>query len=176
LRSVTPYCRILLTSAALVVLLSPNSVRAQSADLLSPWALCEPDDLARDIVPATTHASPPDQLPIQAEAARLDSAPDQSVLEGDARLSRGDQRLRADRITLDRQTNRAKADNGFVYGDPRQALRGKQAEVDLNAETGWFKDVDYYLARRNAQGSAEQARVDQEQRRNSGHCALTKST
>ncbi len=151
----------MLMIGAVLALLPPTSLRAQSADLLAPWAQCEADELAADIVPATPNAPPPDQRPIQADAERAESSPTQSVLEGNASLSRGDQRLRADRITLDRATHRARTEGQFTYGDPRQALRGQQAEVDLNAETGWFEDVDYFLPERNAQGRAGSVRVDQ---------------
>ena len=155
----------LLTGAALT-LLPLAGVRAQSADPSNPWLQCEIDELAGDIVPATPNAPPPDELPIQGEAGRLDSSPTESRLEGNAKLSRGDQRLRAETITLERPANRARADGGFVYyGDPQQALRGQRAEVDLNAETGRFKEVDYYLPARNAQGHAEEVRVDRRQRK-----------
>lgn len=150
----------MLMIGAALALLPPTSLRAQSADLLAPWAQCEADELAADIVPATPNAPPPDQRPIQADAERAESSPTQSVLEGNASLSRGDQRLRADRISLDRATHRARTEGQFTYGDPRQALRGQQAEVDLNTETGWFEEVDYYLPERNAQGRAESVRVD----------------
>ena len=163
---IPPY-RKLLTSVALV-LLPLTGVQAQSADPLSPWVQCEADELAREIVPATPNRSPLDDLPIQAEAERAESSPAQSTLEGNVSLSRGDQRLRAERITLDRAANRAKAENGFTYSDPQQALRGQQAEVDLNAETGTFQDADYYLPQRNAQGSAREVQVD----RNKQHSQL----
>ena len=39
-------------------------------------------------------------------------------------------------MTLERPANRVRVEEGFTYGDPNQALRGTQAEVDLNAETG----------------------------------------
>jgi LPS-assembly protein len=150
----------MLMIGAALALLPPTSLRAQSADLLAPWAQCEADELAADIVPATPNAPPPDQRPIQADAERAESSPTQSVLEGNASLSRGDQRLRADRISLDRATHRARTEGQFTYGDPRQALRGQQAEVDLNTETGWFEEVDYYLPERHAQGRAGNVRVD----------------
>ena len=150
----------MLMIGAVLALLPPTSLRAQSADLLAPWAQCEADELAADIVPATPNAPPPDQRPIQADAERAESSPTQSVLEGNASLSRGDQRLRADRISLDRATHRARTEGQFTYGDPRQALRGQQAEVDLNTETGWFEEVDYYLPERHAQGRAGNVRVD----------------
>ena len=164
-RPVTPHYRIVLTSAALA-LLPPTGGWAQAEDVLSPWVQCEIDELAEEIVPATPNPPPLDELPIQAEAGRLDSSPTESRLEGNAKLSRGDQRLRAETITLERPTQRAKADHGFVYSDPRQVLRGQQAEVDLNAETGQFGEVDYYLPARNAQGHAQEVRIDRRQRKN----------
>ncbi len=154
-----PFYRKLLISAALT-LLPLTGVQAQSTDASSLWAQCEADELARDIMPVTPNLPPVDDLPIQAEADRAESSPSQSILEGNVSLTRGDQRLRADRISLDRTANRAAAENGFTYSDPKQALRGQQAEVDLNAETGWFQDADYYLPQRNAQGSAKEAQVD----------------
>ena len=163
-RSVIPHCRTLLTRAALV-LLPLAGVQAQAADFLEPWARCEPDELAREVVPASPNVPPPDQAPIQADAGQVESSPNQSLLQGNVSLSRGDQRLRADRITLERPTNRARVEGGFTYGDSRQALRGKRAEVDLTTETGWFNDVDYYLPERNAQGYAEEVKVDRRRRR-----------
>lgn len=143
-----------------LTLLPLTGIQAKSPKVPDAWARCEPDELAPEIVPATPNAPPLDERPIQGEAERLESSPARSLLEGNANLSRGDQRLRADRITLDRTANRARTEGQFTYGDPQQALRGQQAEVDLNAEIGWFKDVDYYLPERNAQGYAGEARVD----------------
>lgn len=160
LRAVTSYYRKILMSIALTPSLLTGVAQAQSADVLKPWATCEPDELAQEIVPTTPNAPPPETLPIHADAEKLDSSPVESRLEGDAHVSRGDQRLRADRIVLDRKDNRARAENGFVYGDPRQALRGKQAKVDMNGKTSEFEAVDYYLPERNAQGSAKEAQVD----------------
>ncbi len=163
-RSVTSNDQKLLLGAALI-LLPLASIQAQSVNWLDPWAWCEPDELAMEIVPATPGAPLIDQQPLQAEADQVESSPARSLLEGNVSLARGDQRLRAERIILDRPANRARAEGEFVYGDPRQALRGQQAEVDLNAETGWFREVDYYLASRNAQGSAEEVRVNRPQQR-----------
>lgn len=162
--SVTPHYRTLAIGIALA-LLPLTDIQAKSPKVPDAWAQCEPDELAPEIVPATPNVPPPDERPIRAEAERGEFSPTQSLLEGNASLSRGDQRLRADRITLDRAANRARTEGQFTYGDPQQALRGQQAEVDLNAETGWFRDVDYYLRERNAQGHAEKARVDQSRRR-----------
>lgn len=147
-----------------LVLFPLSGVQAQSADVLDPWVQCEIDELAKDIVPTTPDASPVAQQPLQAEAGQLDSSPAESRLEGDARLARGEQRLRAEKIILERPAQRARAEGGFVYSDSRQVLRGQQAEVNLNAETGQFKIVDYYLPARHAQGRAEEVRLDRRSR------------
>ena len=162
--SVTPYYPTVIIGALLA--LSPlTSVQAQSANPFNPWARCEPDELASDIVPVTPNAPLPDQAPLQADADQVESSPSQSVLEGNVNLSRGDQRLRANQIILERPDNRARIEEGFTYGDPNQAIRGQQAEVNLNNETGWFKDADYYLPSRNAQGHADEVRMDRRQQR-----------
>lgn len=163
-RSVTLNARMLLLGAALVWW-PLTGVQAQSANWLDPWAWCEPDELAVEIVPTTPGAPPVAQQPLQAEADQVESSPTASLLEGNVSLARGDRRLRAERISLDRTANRARAEGEFVYSDPRQVLRGQEAEVDLDAETGWFRGVDYYLASRNAQGSAEEVRLDRRQQR-----------
>lgn len=116
----------MLVTGVALTLLPMTGVRAQSTDALDPWVQCEIDELAGDIVPAIPNLPSPNELPIQAEAGRLDASPTESVLEGNAKLSRGDQRLRAEKLVLERSTNRVRADTGFVYGDPHQVLRGKQ--------------------------------------------------
>ncbi|MBS1223997.1 MAG: hypothetical protein H6R24_675, partial [Proteobacteria bacterium] len=65
----------MLMAGAALTLLPLAGVRAQSTDALNPWVQCEIDELAGDIVPATPNLPPPDDLPIQAEAGRLDASP-----------------------------------------------------------------------------------------------------
>lgn len=165
-RSVTPYFRTLAVCLALALCL-PGSLQAKkptrSADA---WVQCEADELADEIVPADAGTVPVDDTPIQAEAGAVESSPTRSVLEGNVRLSRGVQHLQADKITLDRPANQAVIEGPFTYGDPSQALRGKKsATVDLNAQTGKFEEVDYYLPGRNAQGSADAVKVERMKRR-----------
>lgn len=155
----------MLTASALLALWPMAGLQAQSVNPFDPWARCELDELAGEIVPATPNALPLDDLPLQADAGQVESSPAYSRLEGNVSLSRGDQRLRAERITLERPDQRVLIEDGFTYGDPHQALRGQQAQLNLNAETGWFKNADYYLPGRNAQGYAEEVRFDRRQQR-----------
>lgn len=158
------YYLILIVSTVLT--LAPLSgAEAQATPPLDPWARCELDVLASEIVPATPNPMPPDRLPLQAEAAHVESSAAHSLMEGKVSLSRGTQRMRAERVELERPEQQVRIEGGFTYADPSQVLRGQQAQVNLNAETGWFKSTDYYLAGRNAQGYAEEVRVDRRQRR-----------
>lgn len=161
--SVTPHYRILAVGIALT-LLPLIGVQAKSPKNPARWAQCEPDELAREIVPATPNAPPPDEAPIQVDARQVESSSTQSQLEGNVSLTRGEQRLRAEHMTLERPANRAVVDTPFVYGDHQQALRGKRATVDLDAGTGQFEGVDYYLPGRNAQGSAAKVAVDRDKK------------
>lgn len=164
--SVTPYFRLaILATCTALALGSTSAAQAKPPPpSASDWIRCEADELMQEILPLDPKISPSEQAAIQVEAGRVESSSNQSLLEGDVRLSRGGQRLRAERMTLDRSTNRARIETPFVYGDSRQALRGKQAEVDLNAETGRFREVDYYLPERGAQGSADEIRLDRNKR------------
>jgi len=51
------------------------------------------------------------------------------------------------------------------FGDPRQALPRPAGGSGPERRTGRFKEVDYYLPIRNAQGHAEEVRVDRRQRK-----------
>ncbi len=161
----TPYLQLLAIGMALGLLALPGVQAQQRLSNPETWAQCEADPLAQEIVAIDPNAPPLDQALIQAEAGQVESSATRSVLEGDVHLSRGTQHLRAERLTLERPANQARVEGPFVYGDSRQALRGKSAEVDLNAETGWFKDVDYYLPERHVQGSAEKITLDRPRQR-----------
>lgn len=93
------YYRMLIVSIMLA-LLPIAGVQAQSVNPFDPWVRCELDELASEIVPATPNALPFDELPFQAAADRVESSSTYSLLEGNVNLSRGDQRLHAERITL----------------------------------------------------------------------------
>ena len=158
----TPYSRFLLASAVLA-LLPLAGTHAQSAAVLDPWAQCELDPLARFIITPAPDTPPPEQQPIQVEAQQIESSPTESRLQGDVQLSHSDQRLRAEKIILERPSNQVRTEGEFTYGNQRRALRGQRAEINLDSQTGQFWATDYYLPERHAQGHAEEVRVDRTQ-------------
>lgn len=159
-----PRCLIFPVGIFLVLLPLLGVVQAQSIDSVAPWVRCELDALASEVLPAPANPLLLTAAPLQVDAAQVESSPTYSLLEGNVTLEHGAQRLRAERIALQRPENVARIDSAFTYASPHQVVRGRQAQVNLNDETGWFKDADYYLSERNAQGFAEEARVDSKQR------------
>lgn len=120
--------------------------------------MCKPDILA-GVVTTNTGATALGS-PLEFTADQVLSSASEAVLEGDVRVRQGDQRLQAPLVTLDRLANRVQASDNVVYGDPKLAVRSRQADLDLNNESGQFKDAEYYLPSRNAQGKAAQVRID----------------
>lgn len=142
------------------LMLAPvTGLRAQPAEFL---ALCSVDPLA-ELLTRDTGADP-QASPTRFTAESGEVTPGRAELLGGVDVTRGDQRLSAPRIDLDREANRLIAED-VRYGSPTLAVRGARAELDLDRETGRFEDAEYYLAERNAQGSAARIDVERRQRR-----------
>lgn len=124
------------------------------------WGLCPPDILADQITEYT--GADRSEAPVDVIADSAISGPVEALLEGDVEVRRGDERLRAERLTLDRQTNQVRALGALLYGDPQLAVRAEGGMLDLDTNFATFESADYYHAGRNAQGSAEGIEIDQE--------------
>ncbi len=135
---------------------------AWSQSVPQPWQYCEPDELASAVTPYT--GAPKEGDPIRFTADTAESSESEAILEGDVLVEQGDQRLEASEVTMDRLTNHIEADGDIIYGSPDLALRSRHAEVLLDDKTGEFKDAEYFLPGRNAQGRAEQVAVDRRSR------------
>ncbi|MDQ2695076.1 MAG: LPS assembly protein LptD, partial [Pseudomonadota bacterium] len=161
-----------LLTAGLLALLLCTPARAQAPARPDPllWALCEPDDLAY-LVTADSGVEEEDAA-VDFTADTVDSSPTRTTLEGNVQVRRGDQRLTAPKVSLDRTINRIEAGQGAEYGDPRLAVRAERGEVDLDTEIGRFWDAQYYVPTRNAQGSAERVVTNQD----TGRSRLTNPT
>jgi LPS-assembly protein len=152
-------------SVLLALILAPaTGVQAQSSDFLAAdfLALCSVDPLA-ELLTVDTGADP-QTSPTRFTADSGQVTPRQAELLGGVDVARGDLRLNAPRIDLDRVANRLTAED-VRYGSPTLAVRSERAELDLEAETATFEDAEYYLAERNAQGSASRIDVERQRRR-----------
>ncbi len=144
-----------------VLLLSTAAAHAQApAFRPASWALCTPDPLASLV---TRDTGAPRSGPTVYTADTADSDPATARLAGNVVVERGDQRVAAPELVLDRNTNIGHAPQGADFGSPRLGLRAKRADVQLDDERAQFGDAQYYIPERNAQGSA--VRVDDDRRK-----------
>lgn len=144
---------------ALSLLLAPTMVLGQDyGDPNIFTGFCAQDPLAALVQPAIEPVDD-DDPPLEFSATQGQSSPDGALLEGDVVAVRGEQRLTASQVQLDREANRVSAEGGVEYGDPRIAVRSDKASLDLDAESGEFEGADYYIPERNAQGSAQRVAI-----------------
>ncbi len=126
----------------------PSPRAYQSSSL---WPLCTLDPLANNI---TEDTGAGDDTETRFRADSAESTKTEALLLGNVEVRRGDRRLQASQMRLDRSDNRVEAEGDVIFGDPMLALRGKGAELYLDENKGSFSEADYYLLERNAQGSA----------------------
>lgn len=139
-------------------LVLPCGVLAQTSSSSHRWLMCEPDSLAKELT--TASGTPEQPAPLQVTADQGESSRSEATLQGNVRAQQGDRRLQASSAKIDREANRLLAEGDVIFADPSLAVHGNRAEWDLQNERGLFDKTQYYLAKRNAQGQAEQVRVD----------------
>ncbi len=115
------------------------------------WALCPVDPLANLV---TKDTGVPADGPTTYTADTAESSPEQARLAGDVHVTRGDQRLAAPEIVLDRQKNIVHAPGGLQAGTPALGVQAGAGDMNLDTDTADLRDARYYLPQRNAQGSA----------------------
>lgn len=153
-------CKAILTALSLI--LSVLGLQPLSFAEENQRNLCGPDPLAETLPPYTGALQ--GNSPLQFTADSAESSPSEAVLKGNVEVEWGDQRLKASQLVLDRNKNVGFVNKGVVFSDPELAIRGKKAEWNFDAKTGWFESVDYYYPSQNAQGSAQQVKTDRPNR------------
>jgi len=123
----------------------------------SNWSLCGQPPLA-----APTEIVRPDRnVPIDLTS---DSAASTSLqeyqLSGNVLMRRADQRLQADFLSYDQATGRVMADGNITYSETDLSLTGEHVELELQADRGLVKGVQYRLFQRHARGGASSVRFD----------------
>ncbi len=77
------------------------------------------------------------------------------VLTGDVDIARHGERLQADRVTYDKEANRADAEGHVVLQQPGLEVRAASGYTQIEGEQGEFDQAHYELPQRNARGNAE---------------------
>ncbi|MDX1605462.1 MAG: LPS assembly protein LptD, partial [Candidatus Competibacterales bacterium] len=143
-------------SGWLVLLLWSVAASAQEP-ARGPWALCQADPLQGLLTPDT--GADPKTSPLRFTADSGEVSPLAALLSGSVVAEKGDLRLEAPMVDVDRQANLVIADD-VRYGSPELAITSDHAEVDLNRERGVFDQARYYFPSLNARGQATQVEVE----------------
>jgi LPS-assembly protein len=99
-----------------------------------------------------------DRLRLTADEAEL-TQEGLSTLAGTVRLVQGGSRLEAQALSFDRQTGKVRLTAESLFRNRDLIVRSREAELDLNNETGTFKGAEFTLIDRAARGAAEVVHV-----------------
>ena len=75
-------------------------------------------------------------------------------LRGNVNVSRGDQKLAAERVIYDRNRDHVEATGHVVYATPDMLLEGDRMEANLETSAGTVENASYALRERSAHGRA----------------------
>jgi LPS-assembly protein len=129
------------------------------------WDYCGPRRGASS-VPGPSDEDVETGGPVDLEAGGLTYRQDTQVIEagGDARLSRGGQRIEADRITYDRRSGDVATTGETYLQYPGLRILGDDARLNLDSSQGRMDDVRYRLSGPiNLRGSAAVVHIDDAQ-------------
>ena len=96
-------------------------------------------------------------LPTFVTGDRLFGRPDQeTVVEGNAMLRRGDMVIKADRLEYDRSTDLARARGQVLINRAGNVYEGSLLELKVDAFEGFFNETRYRFFKNKAHGEADQ--------------------
>ena len=98
---------------------------------------------------------PPDQAPLRASADQSGMLGAQVTLEGDTAISQGNQRVKADSATLNRDTNQLDLKNNVEVRQPGLLIRAESATVNTETQVGSFENARFVQHNSHTRGSAE---------------------
>lgn len=100
----------------------------------------------------------PNQLPVFTRSHNLEGDPESRVvLEGEAEVRRNDVILKGSRIDYNRRTEVLDATGDVRLLREGSVVTGPGLRLDLNDESGYFDNPDFYVAATGGSGEAEQA-------------------
>src|SRR5688572_8899113 len=137
---------------------------AHAADDEYNWNLCP----VNDTLPAFTDAPAPagnaeqrGEQPTQIEGDQLqDTENENTVVQGNVALSRGDQFLGTDTLTYNRETGDYVAEGNVRYQDSGMRVVAERATGNQDTDKHRIEEVRYQLTRRRGNGGAEAIEMD----------------
>ncbi len=114
---------------------------------------------ARPVVAAGEAATPHTPVAIEADSASYRVG--QGIVELDGRVvaTRGPQRVRAEHLRYDSNSDQLHAEQAVEYQTPRRRIRAARADLHLEKRTGTLEQVKYELPASRARGTAARADV-----------------
>ena len=132
---------------------APAELRAQ--DYTPNWSLCVDDGFPE---PFSDLVLPPGQAreaaPVSLDAERATSDPSRIELQGDAVLRRGDQRLAAPSLHVDRQNNVVTAEQGLRFDQGPFTVFAERGRLDVDQDRADLEQAEFFLREVHLRGSA----------------------
>ena len=116
------------------------------------WALCAPSPAARGL-PQSKGAEESGAMRFSADV--ISKQGDEYRLQGGVVGERGEQRLEAQRLYYNEQTDQARAEGGVRYRIGERLLISDTARLQLGSDTGEFDAARFWLTNRHIRGEAE---------------------
>ena len=126
---------------------------AESASAANTWGLC-PEYSDIPVPPPFASAPAADDIHITADHADLQQGGISQAV-GDIQMLRGNQQIRADKLVFDQQNNKASFSGDIYYWGHDLYLHGDSAYLELDNETGTFKNTRYMIKHHRGQGQAD---------------------
>ncbi len=171
LKNWAPRSRFFRSPVALLVgtMLHGTSLWAQVAADEAPLVLGSSPLLKEQLDPASRKT-----LPTFVYGDRLLGRTDQeTVVEGNAQLRRGDVVIKADRLEYDQPSDRAKAQGQVRINRAGNVYEGPLLELKLDAFVGFFSEPRYHFLKNDANGQADRVDFVDEQRSVIHNASLT---
>ncbi|QSX78456.1 LPS assembly protein LptD [Agrilutibacter solisilvae] len=128
------------------------------------WNLCPVTDTLPAFNDAPAPAGTPDERgeqPTQIEGDELkDTENENTVVQGNVALSRGDQFLGTDKLTYNRETGEYVAEGSVRYQDSGMRVVAQRASGNQDTDKHRIEDLQYQLKRRRGNGGAEAIEMD----------------
>jgi LPS-assembly protein len=154
---------LLLRPLCLSLLLVGSAAAADDDGAAELWQLCSGAPALDWIEPIAADANR-ETAPVDVDAATIDvSGKDVYVLEGDARLRRADQRLRADRLDYTHSSASYRASGNVRYQDAGVAIGASEVEGEIEVDRTRLSDVRYQLIALRGNGAAASVDLQGEQ-------------
>ena len=121
------------------------------------WSQCGP---LQDPPLPQTEGTDPGETQISADSADITQDDRIVTFSGNVEANWEDQRLEADRVRIDKESQTLDAEGSIYYQRPGVLVTGETAHVDRANDKGRLEQAEYRLTDQHARGKADVAEVD----------------